>query len=245
MENKNFYETALVQSLIKPAHNPHYDEHKLKVPLIGTIVGGTGSGKTNLLLNLIEALNDTFNKIIIFTMDRDEPIYNALTLAIGDPEQLKIFQGIQNVTSQNIDRNVDRNDQTLIVFDDLCNAKESEQRPIADLYIRGRKLNCSMLYLSQKWAYIPSIIREQCSYVFIKQLTGKRQLQFIIGNYSPEDLTTEQINEMYKYCSQEPLDYLLIDLKESDTSKRFRKNLDEILNINYFIESFPPKPKRR
>jgi ABC-type dipeptide/oligopeptide/nickel transport system ATPase component len=244
IKNRNFYETEIVKSLIKPVHNPNYDIHKLAVPLIACVVGGTGSGKTNLLMNILEVMDQTFNKIIIFTMDRDEPLYNALSSAVP-PDQLKIFEGIANVTKQNMDKNIDRDDQTLLIFDDLCNSREAEQRPIGDMYIRGRKLNCSMLYLSQKWSCIPTIIRAQCGYVFLKQVDGKRQLQFIVGNYSPKDLTTEQINEIYKYCSQDKLDFLLIDLKESDKTKRFRRNLDEILDIDYFIEEFPPKTKRR
>jgi ABC-type lipoprotein export system ATPase subunit len=91
IKNRNFYETEIVKSLIKPVHNPNYDIHKLAVPLIACVVGGTGSGKTNLLMNILEVMDKTFNKIIIFTMDRDEPLYNALSLAVP-PDQLKIFE---------------------------------------------------------------------------------------------------------------------------------------------------------
>jgi hypothetical protein len=37
---------------------------------------------------------------------------------------------------------------SLLVFDDLVNQTEKEQRPIADAFIRARKRGCSLIYIS-------------------------------------------------------------------------------------------------
>jgi ABC-type lipoprotein export system ATPase subunit len=78
MNVKNFYEAKDMKKFLDKRENPHFNEHKIKLPFRMLIVGCSGSGKTNTLLNLIYMMPDTFSQIVIVTACKDEPLYNIL-----------------------------------------------------------------------------------------------------------------------------------------------------------------------
>jgi Ni2+-binding GTPase involved in maturation of urease and hydrogenase len=96
-------------------HNPNFDIHGLKLPFRMLIVGSSGAGKTQTLLNIIHNMDSTFNNIFVITKNKDEPLYNYLEDKLGD-KGLEIKEGIAN--APNLD-DLDKEDQTLIVMDDL------------------------------------------------------------------------------------------------------------------------------
>ena len=68
--NKNgmvdFYKSMPKKYLLK-SHNPNFKDHKLNLPFRMLIIGGSGAGKTQTLMNLIRVMNGTFNNIHIIT----------------------------------------------------------------------------------------------------------------------------------------------------------------------------------
>jgi ABC-type lipoprotein export system ATPase subunit len=75
---KNWYDHKDMKKYLKESHNPHFDKHHIKVPFRACIVGSSGAGKTSTLLTLISLMPDTFEKIVIVTKNKDEPLYNFL-----------------------------------------------------------------------------------------------------------------------------------------------------------------------
>jgi ABC-type lipoprotein export system ATPase subunit len=70
----NFYELDNVKKYSINYHNPRYNYEKmpLKHPMRMVICGASGSGKSNLLLNIIKLMDRTFEKMIIFTQNKEE-----------------------------------------------------------------------------------------------------------------------------------------------------------------------------
>ena len=70
----NFYELPEVQEFAVKYHNPTYNKETqpLKHPMRMVVCGATGSGKSNILMNIINTMKDTFESILIFTQDKDE-----------------------------------------------------------------------------------------------------------------------------------------------------------------------------
>jgi hypothetical protein len=114
----------------------------------------------------------------------------------------------------------------LVVFDDLVLNKN--QAPIENYYIRARKLNCSVIYLSQSYYRIPKIIRNNCSYMIILKLSGNREVNMILSEFGL-GVSKDQLIRMYEYATKEKFSPLLIDL-EAEPIDRFRKGFTEILN---------------
>ena len=132
----------------KTEHNskwPYIPDHPYRI----LIIGGSGSGKTNLLLNLIENQPD-IDKIYLYTKDPYEANYQYLITkreGIGinhfnDPKAFIEYSNDMHDVYKNFDdSNVDKDHNILIVFDDMIadiihNKKLNSI--VTDLFIRGR-----------------------------------------------------------------------------------------------------------
>ena len=122
--------------------------------------------------------------------------------------------------------------QSLVIFDDMCN--ERDQTAISEMFIRGRKLGISLLYLSQSYYKINKLVRLQCQYIFTIKVSGKKDLRLMLSEYAL-CATTDQLQQMYNYvCNSGNFgNFLLIDLHSSQ-EKAFRHNFLEILSPSNF-----------
>jgi hypothetical protein len=223
----NMYE-KIPKHLLDNVENPNYDLHKLKLPFRMCIVAPSGSGKTNFLLNLIHMFccgnKGTFQTIHIITRNEDEPLYKWLK---GINDSIIIKEGLTNTPKlDDFDKSVNH----LLVWDDLVLSKDLTS--VEQYYIRARKLNVSVIFISQSYFKIPKIIRNNCSYMVLLKLSGNREVNLILSEFGL-GVTKEQLLNFYKYATQEKFSPLLIDL-ENDPDKRFRKGLNEILNISSY-----------
>lgn len=221
----NWYERMPKKYLLE-THNPHYDVHRIKLPFRMIIAGNSGSGKTQTLLNLIHNMPETFENIYITTKNKDEPLYNYLEDKLKD-DGLKITEGLENLPD--LDQ-MDKEQNTLIILDDLVNEPAKQQRPIADYFIRARKKNCSLVYISQSFYQVPKLIRDNISYLIIKQVSSMRNLTMIARECSL-GIDKKMLKKIYDDATKSKTDFLLIDL-EGDKSERFRKNLDQVYEID-------------
>ena len=118
--------------------------------------------------------------------------------------------------------------QSLVVLDDQVN--EKNQQPIKELYIRGRKIGVSTIYLTQSYYQTPKIIRQQLGYIFILKVSGIRDLKVILSEYALGK-TKDELEKMYQYCKKggQVENFFMIDLV-SNGNKTFRKNWIEYLH---------------
>jgi ABC-type dipeptide/oligopeptide/nickel transport system ATPase component len=217
----DWYKKIPKKFLLK-SHNPHFETHHIKLPFRMIIAGNSGSGKTQTLLNLLYNMPDTFEKIFIVTKNKDEPLYNYLEDKLGK-EGLSIKEGITELPDLD---SLDKEQNNLIVLDDLVNEPTKQQRPVCDYFIRARKKNCSIIYISQSFYAVPKLIRDNISYLIIKQVSSMKNLTMICRECSL-GIEKKQLKKIYDDATQSKQDFLLIDL-EGDKDERFRKNFDEI-----------------
>jgi hypothetical protein len=205
-------------------HNPNFNKHGIKLPFRMLIVGNSGAGKTQTLLNIIYNMGSTFQNIIVITKNKDEPLYNYLEDKMGD-NGLSIVEGIDSAPDLD---SFDKEEQSLIVMDDLV--LEKNQSALENYFIRARKLNCSLIYISQSYYRVPRIIRQNLNYLVIKQLSSLKDLYRIMSEYSL-GVDKPQLADMYKSSTISKQDFLLIDM-DTDPTNRFRKNFNEIYDIS-------------
>ena len=124
------------------------------------IIGGSGSGETNALLNLIK--QDDIDKIYLYAKDLSEPKYELLIKKhkdagikhFNDPNTfIECSNTMNDVNILMIidDYNPNRKRKFLIVFDDMIAdvmANKKFQAVIKELFIRCRKLNISLLFIT-------------------------------------------------------------------------------------------------
>ena len=141
----------------KTEHNknwPYIPDHPYRM----LIIGGSGSGKTNLLLNLIENQPD-IDKIYLYEKDPYESKYQYLInkrerVGINHFNDPKAFIEYSNdrYVYKNIEYNPDKENKTLIIFDDIIADMIHNKKlhsAIIELFIRGRKLNISIVFITQ------------------------------------------------------------------------------------------------
>ena len=120
--------------------------------------------------------------------------------------------------------------KVLIVFDDMIADMLSNKKlnPIVtELFIRGRKLNISLVFITQSYFAVPKNIRLNSTHYFIMKIPNKQELQQIAFNHS-SDIDFKDFMNLYKKCTAKPYSFLVIDATlASDNPSRFRKNLLE------------------
>ena len=168
-------------------HNPIWPEipdHPYRL----LIVGSSGSGKTNVLLNLINYKPD-IDKIFLYAKNPFEAKYQLLinkreSTGLNHLNDSKAFIEYSNDTNydyKNIEEyNPNKKRKTLIVFDDMIADILSNKilNPIVtELSIRGRKLNISLVFIAQSYFAVPRNIRLSSTNHFVMKIPHKRELQ--------------------------------------------------------------------
>ena len=213
---KNMYE-KIPAELLDKVDNPNKHLHQLKLPFRMCVVAPSGSGKTNFLVNLISMFSagkGTFATMTIITRNKDEPLYKWIEKKSDG--QITIKEGLSNTPV--LDK-MDKDNNHLVVWDDLVLAKDLSM--VENYYIRARKMNCSVIFISQSFFKIPKIIRNNCSYMVLLKLSGNREVNMILSEFGL-GITKDELLALYKYATAEKFSPLVIDMEE-DASKRFRK----------------------
>jgi len=218
------YYKVMPKKFLLQSHNPNFKDHKLNLPFRMLIIGGSGAGKTQTLMNLIRVMNGTFNNIHIITKNKDESLYNYLESKVDTG--LSITEGIDS--APNLDE-FDKKEQSLIVMDDLV--LEKNQKQLEQYFIRARKLNCSLVYLSQSYFGVPKMIRMNLNYLIIKRLNTLQDLFRMLREYSL-GVSKDTLVDLYQHSIQDnKQDFLLVDL-DSEPKDRFRFNFLDVYDLN-------------
>ena len=122
--------------------------------------------------------------------------------------------------------------QVLIFFDDMSADIMTNRRfqaIIKELFIRCRKLNISLVFITQSYFSVPKDVRLNSTHYLIVKINNRKELQNIAINHSA-DIDYQDFIKIYRECTKEPYNFLTIDttLPASDPL-RFRKNLFESL----------------
>ena len=118
--------------------------------------------------------------------------------------------------------------KNLIVFEDMiADVKDNKklQAIMEEMFIRCRKLNISLAFITQSYFSVPKDVRLNLTHYLIMKINNKRELQNIAINHSA-DIDYQDFIKIYRECTKEPYNFLTIDttLPASDPL-RFRKNL--------------------
>lgn len=238
----NFYE-VIPKKYLDDAENPNFQLHKIEIPFRMCVVAPSGSGKTNFVLNVIRTFSQgkgTFVDITIVTRNKDEPLYNWLA---GQSDNIRIMEGMQN--NPKLD-DYDKKYNHLLIWDDLVLSKNLD--PVCEYYLRARKKNVSLMFLSQSYVDIPKMIRKNSTYLVLFDLGGsKREQDFIMREWSGE-LDKDELRAIYEDATKEKLSPLIIKGGKVNRNEKYRKGFIGFYNLDEFLKHIPrtlPKSKRR
>ena len=207
--------------------NENKTEHNSKWPCIPghpyriLILEGSGSGKTNALLNLINNQPD-IDKIYLYLKDPYETKYQYLInkrekVGLKHINDIKAFieylNDMQDVYKNIEEYNLDKKRKILIVFDDLIADMINNKKLnliVTELLIRGRKLNISIIFITQSYLKVPTDSRLNSTHFFNIKIPNKTELQQIALNHS-SDIDLQDFTKIYKKSTAEPYSFLVND----------------------------------
>ena len=238
----NFYD-VVPKKYLDDVENPGFNLHHIEIPFRMCVVAPSGSGKTNFVLNLIRVFSQgkgTFTDITIITRNKDEPLYNWLA---GQSDNIKIMEGMTN--NPKLD-DYDKKYNHLLIWDDLVLSKNLD--PVCEYYLRARKKNVSLMFLSQSYVDIPKMIRKNSTYLVLFDLGGsKREQDFIMREWSGE-LDKDELRAIYEDAVKEKLSPLIIKGGRAKPNEKYRKGFIGFYDLGTFLKNIKrelPVNKRR
>ena len=135
---------------------------------------------------MIQKDNNIVDKIYLYAKDLEKPKCKLLIdkrekAGINfnnDPAAfIEYSNSMDDILSNIEDYNKYRKRKILITFDDMIShvmSDEKAQQILKDLFIRCRKLNISLCYLTQSFFSVPKDVRLNCTHYILFKLNNKR-----------------------------------------------------------------------
>ena len=135
---------------------------------------------------------------------------------------------MQDVYKNIEEYNLIKKRKVFIVFDDMIADMINYNKLnsiVTELFIRGRKLNISIVFITQSYFKVPKDVRLNSTHFFIMKIPNKRELQQIALNHS-SDIDFKDFMKIYKKYTKELYSFLVNDTTlRSDDPLKFRMNL--------------------
>ena len=210
--------------------DPTYKNHLIKLNSMCLVIGKTGSGKTNSIVDFLHRSNGRYYKIIIFTgSNKDEPLYKYLEDSVVG---IELIDDIKNIPTLEALKGEDKSLPKLIIWDDSIFLDKKLLREIEKFYMASRKSGWTNFFLSQNYISCPIFIRRNISYLMLFKICDTKDLKNILKTVSG-DVDIHKLLAMMKYCTEQPLNFLTIAVNDPINTK-YRHNFTNILNPNDF-----------
>ena len=210
------------------------------------IIGPSGSGKTNTLLHLINNFHP-IDKIYLYAKDTDEKKYQYLInnreqvgiKNLNDPHAFIEYSNDMNDVLEDIDNyNKKRDKKALIIFDDMiADIMRSEKFKVIvkELFIRYRKLNISIVFITQSYFRTPKDVILNSTHYILMKIGNKKELKSIAEENSGY-LDFKDFLKIYNHCTDKPYSFMMVDTRPT-AHITFKKNFDEALMSAAFINN--------
>jgi len=207
--------------------DPTYPKHLIKPNSMMLVIGPTGCGKTNAVLEFLHRKNEQFFEIIIFTgSSSDEPLYQFLA---GSIDGLKLIDNVGELPRIDEYKDSDTKDlEKLIIFDDSCMQDVKVLKEIQKWFMCARKLGFTCIFLSQDYTSTPIFIRRNAHYLLLFKLADMNDVNRILAKQAM-DTDVHALKGMLSDCTRERGNFLTIAVNEP-TENKYRHNFTEILD---------------
>ena len=137
---------------------------------------------------------NSFNRIIIFSgSTTDEPLYNLLKKISSDIELIQDADKLPELTEMN---GQDKNEEKLIIFDDIINLSKKELLKIQKWFNSARKYGFTCISMAQNYQQLPIQIRRNTMIYFLFRMNDNNTINNILKTHN----CTEYPKEVIKKC---------------------------------------------
>ena len=223
-EMTNFYEKC-DDDTNEVYRYPNEDQIKIKLPMRAVVLGPSGTGKTNLAVNLIPAIG-IWKKIIILAKNLDQPLYHFVTKRIAEikkEEKIEIeLLKIDNIKDMPPIDSFSPKVNTLLIVDDFVADDPKSLIPLNEIWMRGRGKGISPVFISQSYYDTPKMIRKNSDYLLVKELGNPLDLSRIAREYALGCTAKEIAAKYEKTVDGDFKSFFLVDRFNRDMALKFR-----------------------
>ena len=185
----------------KPFHH-----HMLPDDIRMLVVGQSGCGKTNLVINLVMKYIK-WSKLYMVTNTPDQKIYDSLR-QLPKPESKIMKKNVDFLSPEDLSQEIfdDMPPLTLIVFDDFM--LEKDQTFPALVFSQGRHKRVNSIYISQKFTETNLVIRQNANSLVMFNIDSKSR-EGEHSMYATADMDVSDFNKIilvgrvFSYCTHE------------------------------------------
>ena len=127
--------------------------------------------------------------------------------------------------------NKNRDKKVLIIFDDMIAdimRSEKSKAIVKELFSRCRKLNISIVFITQSYFRTPKDARLNSTHCILMKIGNKKDLKTIAEENSGH-LDFKDFLKIYNYCTKESYSFMMVDTR-STARVTFKKNFNEPTN---------------
>lgn len=214
-------------------------------PFSMMITGSSGSGKTNLMINIMsreDLYGKYFHRIAVFspTAGSSDDLYAKLKLPpenfIPDmrPEYLEnIIEHRKALIKEKGIEWVARNDRMVIIMDDVIAERGFLESPEAlKMFALLRHFLCSVIVMVQSYNKLPRALRLNANAIIVFPAL-RSEVEVLKDEIAPPGISKADFEKVIDYATKGRYDFLYINRK-ADPAKRIRRNLDDIIDIDMF-----------
>jgi hypothetical protein len=227
-----------------PQRKAAKDQIMPKFPFSMMITGSSGSGKTNLMINIMTRPNlygKYFHRIAIFspTAGSADDMYKKLgnipkenfipTMSPSHIENI-IAHRKQLIEEKGIEW-VAKHDRMVIIMDDVIAERNFLESPEAlKMFALLRHYLCSVIVMVQSYNKLPRSLRLNANAIMVFP-SLESEIAVLKDEITPPGITKKDFGKVIAYATEGRYDFLYIN-RHAEPGKRIRKNLDEIINLD-------------
>ena len=95
---------------------------------------------------------------------------------------------------------------------------------VTELFIRGRKRNISIIFITQSYFKVPKVVRLNSTHFFVMKIPNKRELQQIDLNHS-SDIDFKDFIKIYKKCTAEPYSNKIMTIQDQIIDEKLQYDI--------------------
>jgi len=223
----NFYDKLPKHLKSETKLDKNFKQHYILPNSMVCIIGGSGAGKTNAILNWLSRCSEKFYDIIIFNANStNEPLYNLLKEKIPEIQEYNDINELPDLKSFEEDKKHEK----LLIVDDFINLPKKDMKKILDYLIAGRKSSFTVVCQSQNYTSIPKTIVRNIHYFLLFRLNDNVSINNIIRNHNVDNVDKETFKKLYLDATSEPLNFFMLDLRGKPET-RLRKNFTQFYKV--------------
>jgi len=208
------------------------------------IVGGSGCGKTNFLVNALVKPQIKYEKIYMYSKNLHQPKYQFLHkellntefilnkgARVKKREPFKIIEAWSDDINDLISLDELKKKKeylNLIVIDDFPILNKQQEKAVTKLYTMARHYGATVIYLQQLYFQLNRGIRNNLTHIIIFNNNNKKEKE-LLSRELGANLDSGEFSRIYNKILSKKYNWMMIDNTHDDINKMYREGYTKFL----------------